>query len=92
MNDRLKLNLRETLIYEIGHTAGMVKREREVQQEIFNYECMHNIKYQDASNGIRLKLHSDYWFAGMRDIIGRCIELINQHSHEFVNDCEVRDD
>lgn len=76
--EKLILTQREELIYEIGHTSGMVKREREIQQEIFNYECMHNTKYQDASNGIRLRLHSDKWFAGMRGIIDRCIELINK--------------
>ena len=78
MSEKLELTPREQLIYEIGHTAGMVKREREIQQEITNYEVMYSMKYQDASEGIRLRMHSDKWFEGMRAIIDRCIELINK--------------
>lgn len=78
MMQKLELTPREELIYEIGHTAGMVKREREIQQEIFNYEAMYSMKYQDASEGMRLRMHSDKWFAGMRAIINRLIGLINK--------------
>jgi hypothetical protein len=67
---------REVLIYEIAHVMGMMKREQEIQQEVFNYELMHDMKAQDASNGCRLRLHTDKWFDGMTDNINRCIAIL----------------
>lgn len=67
---------REAIIYEIAHTMGMMKREQEIQQEVTNYEVMYDMKHQDASNGCRLRLHSDKWFAGMTANINKMIKIL----------------
>ncbi|MBS4773090.1 MAG: hypothetical protein KHX55_02305 [Proteobacteria bacterium] len=67
---------REAIIYEIAHTIGMMKREQEIQQEVINYEFMYNMKYQDASNGWHLRLHSDKWFTGMTDNINKMVKML----------------
>lgn len=73
---------REVLIYEMGIAAGMMKREQEISQEIANYEFLHDLKAQDASKGIRLKLHSDKWFKGMNDLIKHGWEILNKDTSE----------
>ena len=67
---------REAIIYEIAHTMGMMKREQEIQQEVINYEFMHDMTHQDASNGYLLRLHSDKWFTGMTANINKMIKML----------------
>ncbi len=67
---------REAIIYEIAHTMGMIKREQEIQQEVINYEFMHDMTHQDASNGCRLRLHSDKWFTGMTANINKMVKML----------------
>lgn len=69
---------REAIIYEIAHTMGMMKREQEIQQEVANYEVMYDITHQDASNGCRLRLHSDKWFAGMAANINKMVKILEK--------------
>ena len=77
-----KLNFktpREAVIYEVAHVMGMMKHEQEIQQEVFNYELMHNMTHQDTSSGYQLRLHSDKWFDGMAANINRLLELMEKH-------------
>lgn len=67
---------REAIIYEIAHTMGMMKREQEIQTEVINYELMHDMTHQDASNGCHLRLHSDKWFDGMTSNINKMVKLL----------------
>ncbi len=67
---------REVIIYEIAHTMGMMKREQEIQQEIINYEFMYDMKHQDASNGCRLRMHTDKWFDGMTANINKMVNML----------------
>lgn len=77
-----KLNFkipREAVIYEVAHVMGMMKREQEIQQEVFNYELIHNMTHKGASSGYQLRLHSDKWFNGMAANINRLLELMEKH-------------
>lgn len=75
---------REAIIYEIAHTMGMMKREQEVQQEVINHEFMYNMTHQDASNGYRLRLHTDKWFNGMAANINKMVKMLEAvNSPEF---------
>ena len=72
---------REALIFEMGVISGMMKREQEISQEIANYEYLYDLRHQDASSGIRLKLHTDKWFKGMNKLVNDTINILENKNH-----------
>jgi hypothetical protein len=73
-------NAREAMIYEIGHTAGMMKREHEIQSEIATDIWLQDRNYSSImpKREERFRLHSDNWFNGMENNIHEAVALIER--------------